>query len=299
MRVIRVTVAGALAAAGCVVAAGCTSTTEGRPAQAGSSTSSAAPGQPADGPKVAKDVLQKMVSDQLGRNGVTPQAVDCPQDLMSQVGQKAVCAITISPVNGFQITVAVTGVNGTELNYAMSPSVSKSQLEVAVTDMVNRSTKTVPDSVSCESDLEGKVGATAFCAVTVAGATTRQGVVVRQVQGLVMEYGLLAAPGGEPAQPPGGGPQLPNGGPVLAPNGGAGGGTAGTLPKAIAEGALLAQLRQSGQAPDSASCAGDMPIAVGATLPCTAITAGRGQNYILTVSAVVNGSATFKVAPAP
>ncbi|MGH3581768.1 MAG: DUF4333 domain-containing protein, partial [Mycobacterium sp.] len=142
MRVIRVTVAGALAAAACVVAAGCTSTTEGQPAQAGSSTSSAAPGQPADGPRVAKDVLTKMVTDQLGKSGVTPQAVDCPQDLMSQVGQKAMCAVTISPVNGFQITVAVTGVNGTELNYAMSPSVSKSQLEVAVTDMVNRSTKT-------------------------------------------------------------------------------------------------------------------------------------------------------------
>ncbi len=297
MRVIRVTVAGALAAASCLAAAACTSTTEGHPAQAGPSTSSSAPGQQADGPKVAKDVLTKMVTDQLGKGGVTPQAVDCPQDLMSQVGQKAVCAITISPVNGFQITVTVTGVNGTELNYAMSPSVSKSQLEVAVSDMINRSTKTVPDSVSCESDLDGKVGATASCAVTVAGATTQQAVVVRQVQGLVMEYGLLAAPGGDPAQPPGGGPQLPGGGPVLAPNGGAGG-TGGTLPKAIAEGALLAQLRQSGQAPDSASCAGDMPIAVGATLPCTAITAGRGQNYVLTVSSVVNGSATFKVTPA-
>lgn len=293
VRVIRVTAAAALA--GCVVATACTSTTNGHLAgsPSASGTSTAAP----SGPRVDKDALKKVVADQLTRSGVTPQAVDCPQDLIGEVGQKARCDIAISPVNNFQVVVAVIGVKGTEVNYAMTPSVSKSQLEISVLDMVKRSSGSAPDSVTCESDLDGTVGATAACDVTVAGATTRQSVVVKQVQGLAMDYGLVSAPGSDPAQPPAGGaPQAPNGGPVLAPNGGMAPGA--TLPKAVAEGALLAQLRQKGETPDSASCAGDIPITVGATLPCTAVTAGRGQNYILTVASIVNGSATFKVLPA-
>jgi hypothetical protein len=296
VRVIRVTGAGIAAVATCAVIAACTSTVPGQPAASGTqTTTSGAPGQPASGPRVAKEALQKVVVDQLARSGVTPQSVACPQDLIGQVGQSVRCDVTVSAVNSFQIAIAVTGVKGSEVNYAMTPSVSQSQLAVSVADMVNRSTQTAPDAVTCESDLDGRVGATAYCNVTVAGAATRQAVVVTKVQGLAMDYGLAAAQGSDPAQPPTGTPPPgPGGGPVLAPNGGLG----ATLPKAVAEGALLAQLRQTGQAPDSASCAGDMPISVGATLPCTAVTAGRGQNYLLVVASVVNGSATFKVLPA-
>lgn len=279
---------GVLVVVGCIGLAACNSTTPGHPSQAtttadasGAPSASESPTPPPNGPRVAKEALQKMVTDQLAQSGVTPQSVVCLQELIGQVGQTARCDVTITAVNSFEPVISVTGVNGSQVNYAMVPSVNKTQLEAAVTDMITRSTHTAPDSVSCESGLDGKVGAVAYCNVTTAGATARQAVAVSQVQGLSMNYGL-AQPGGAPPPAPGGG-----------------GGAAGqTLPKSVAEGALLAQLRHNGQNPDSANCAGDLAVQVGATLPCTAVTAGQSQNYLLTISAVVNGNITFKVQPA-
>lgn len=223
-----------------------------------------------------------MVIAKLGESNMTPQSVDCQQDLIGQIGQTAICDVTITPVNSFELTITVTGVNRGDINYQMVPSVNKAQLEASVADMILRSTKTAADSVSCESGLEGKVGAIAFCNVTTAGATNRQAVAVTAVVGLSMTYGLA-----QPSNAP-------------APGPGAGNTPAGqTLPKAVAEGALIAQLKHNGGNPDSATCAGDLAVSVGATLPCTAVTAGQPQNYILTVAAIVNGNITFKVAPAP
>jgi hypothetical protein len=291
MRAMRPVTVGVLVLAGGIGLAACTNTTAGHPSDAGGGTPISGPSDtivrpstPAKGPRVAKEALQKMVTDQLAKSGVTPDSVDCQQDLIGQVGQSARCDVTVTPVNSFEPIITVTGVNGSNIDYAMVPSVNKSQLEIAVKGMITRSTNAAPDSVSCESGLDGKVGATALCNVTTAGATTRQAVAVTQVQGLSMNYGL-AQPGSAPGQAPGPGPATS-------------GGPAQTLPKSVAEGALLAQLRHNGQSPDSATCASDMVVQVGATLPCTAVTAGQSQDYVLTVSAVVNGNITFKVAPA-
>lgn len=287
MRAMRPVNVGVLVLAGCLGLAACTNTTAGRPSQTasgspllGPSDTVVRPTDPGTGPRVAKAALAKMITDQLAKSGVTPQSVECPEDLIGQIGQSARCDVSITPVNSFEPIITVTGVNGSDINYAMVPSVNKSQLEIAVKDMITRSTNTAPDSVSCETGLDGKAGATAFCNVTTAGATARQAVSVSEVHGLSMNYGLAQANG--------------------APNAGAAPGGPGgqTLPKAVAEGALMAQLRHNGQNPDSATCAGDMVVQVGATLPCTAVTAGQSQNYVLTVSAVVNGNITFKVSPA-
>ena len=285
MRAMRPVNVGVLVLAGCLGLAACTNTTAGHPSDAGAgspilgpSDTVVRPNNPAHGPRVVKEALQKMVTDQLAKSGVTPQSVQCQQDLIGQIGQSARCDVTVTPVNSFEPIITVTGVDGSNINYAMVPSVNKSQLETAVADMIARSTKTAPDSVSCDSGLDGKVGATAFCNVSTAGTTNRQAVTVSQVQGLSMNYGL-AQPGSAPGSAPGNGP-------------------AQTLPKSVAEGALMAQLRHNGENPDSATCAGDMVVQVGATLPCTAVTAGQSQNYVLTVSAVVNGNITFKVSPA-
>jgi len=271
---------GALVVAGGIALSGCARTTSGHPNQAnGTSTvegpsDTIVPGTPANGPRVAKVALEKMVTEQLAHSGVTPQSVVCLEDLVGQIGQTARCDVTVTPVNSFEPIITVTGVKGTNIDYAMVPSVNKDQLATSVTDMITRSTKTAPDSVSCETGLEGKVGAVAYCNVTAAGATNRQAVAVSQVQGLSMNYGLAqpnGVPGGAPGQ---------------------------TLPKSVAEGALMAQLRHTGQNPDSASCAGDLTVQVGATMPCTAVTSGQSQNYILTVASIVNGNITFNIAPA-
>ncbi|MCX2711111.1 DUF4333 domain-containing protein [Mycolicibacterium sp. J2] len=268
-----------MVATGGAAVTGCTTTIAGHPgpnaAPTAPATSSAA-GTP-DGPRVSAAALQKMVTDQLTAAGVTPQRVDCPQDLLGRVGQTARCDVTVTAVNSFEPIISVTAVDGTQISYAMTPSVTAGQLQVAVADMVGRSTTTAPEAVSCESGLAGTVGATAYCAVTVGGVATRQAVAVTRVQGLSMEYRLVpestagAAPAVEPGQ---------------------------VLPKAVAEGALLAQLRQSGQNADSASCLGDLRIAVDATMACVAVTGGQPRDYVLAVASVANGSVTFKVTPA-
>jgi hypothetical protein len=279
---------GILILAGCVGLAACTNTTAGHPSDGssgspilGPSDTMVRPGTPFKGPRVTVEALQKIVTDQLVQHGGTPQSVVCQQDLIGQLGQSTRCDVTVTPGNSFEPIITVIGVNGSNINYVMVPSVNKGQLETAVANMITRSTKTAPDSVSCESGLDGKVGATAFCDVTTAGTTIRQAVAVNRVQGLSMNYGLVqpgSAPGRDAVPVPGNG-------------------RAQTLPKSVAEGALMAQLRHTGQHPDSATCAGDMVVQVGATLPCTAVTAGQSQNYVLTISAVVNGNITFNVAP--
>jgi len=55
--------------------------------------------------------------------------------------------------------------------------------------MAATSSKTPVDSVSCESGLDGKVGAQAYCDVTAGGATTRRTIEVSSVSGLSMKYG--------------------------------------------------------------------------------------------------------------
>jgi uncharacterized protein DUF4333 len=214
-----------------------------------------------DAPKVSKDALQSDISQRLTTAGQTPQSVTCPDDLIGQLGQSVHCDVTMSPANSFEPIITVTGLEGTKVNYDVTPSVSKSQLEASVSQMVARSTKSTPDSVTCQSGLDGKVGAVAYCDVSAGGASTRRTVTVDDVSGLSLKYGLI---------------------PVLA--------------EAVAASSLIFQLRQTGQHPDTANCAGDLEGKVGNTVECTAVTAGQPQTYVLTVTAVHGDNITYKYA---
>jgi hypothetical protein len=214
-----------------------------------------------DAPKVSKDALQSDISQRLTSAGQTPQSVTCPNDLIGQLGQSVRCDVTMSPTNGFEPIITVTGLEGTKVDYDVTPSVSKSQLQASVSAMVAKSTKTAPDSVSCQSGLEGKVGAVAYCDVSASGASTRRTVTVAEVSGLSLKYGLV---------------------PILA--------------QAVAAASLIFQLRQTGQHPDTATCAGDLEGKVGNTVECTSGTAGQTQTYVLTVTAVQGDNITYKYA---
>ena len=220
------------------------------------------PDQSSSAPKVSKADLQKDISQRLTAAGQTPQSVTCQDDLIGQLGQSVRCDVTMDPTNSFEPIVTVTGLEGSKVNYDVSPSVAKTQLETSVTRMVTSSTKAMPDSVSCESGLEGKVGAVAYCNVTAHGTTSKRTVVVSQVSGLSMKYGLI---------------------PMLA--------------QPVVASSLVFQLRQIGQHPDNATCAGDLEGIVGNTVECTATTGGQQQSYILTVTAVQGDNITYKYAP--
>ena len=240
-------------AAVCTTLSGCTITI-GHPNQSNQSSA----------PTVSKDDLQKDISQRLATAGQTPESVTCQGDLVGQLGQIARCDVTMGPANSFEPVVTVTGLEGSKVDYDVAPSVSKAQLEAAVTHMLTSAGPAAPDSVSCQSGLDGKVGAVALCDVTAGGVPTRRTAVVTEVSGLSMKYGLI---------------------PVLS--------------KAVAEASLLFQLRQTGQHPDSATCPGDLEGRPGTTLECTTVTAGQTQTYILTVTAVQGDNITYKFALKP
>ncbi|MDT7765423.1 MAG: hypothetical protein QOC63_4843 [Mycobacterium sp.] len=209
-------------------------------------------------PTVSKDALQKDISQRLSTAGQSAQSVTCQNDLVGQLGQITRCDVTMGPANSFEPIVTVTGLEGTKVDYDITPSVSKSQVEASVAQLVTNITKTTPDSVSCQSGVDGKVGAVAYCDVVTKGTTTRRTVEVSEVSGLSMKYGLI---------------------PLL------------TQP--MLNESLALQLRQTGQNPESVSCANELEGKVGNTVECITVTAGQQQTYVLAVTAVHGESITF------
>jgi uncharacterized protein DUF4333 len=212
-------------------------------------------------PKVSKETLQQDISQRLTSAGQTAQSVTCADDLVGQLGQIVRCDATMGPANSFEPVVTVTGLEGSKVDYDVTPSVAKTQLEAAVSQMVANSAKKQPDSVSCQSGLDGKVGAVAYCNVVTNGVPSRRTAVVSEVTGLSMKYGLI---------------------PVLA--------------QPVLAASLQFQLNQIGKHTDTATCASDLEGAVGNTVECTTVTAGVPQTYVLTVTAVQGQSITFKYA---
>ena len=110
----------------------------------------------------------------------------CNEDLVGEVGKTTRCEVVMSATNSFEPVISVTGVDGSAINYEMSPAVSKEQLEKAVSRLVIDASREPVASVSCESGLEGTVSATAHCDVDTGGVKLRRTVEVNSVDGLMM-----------------------------------------------------------------------------------------------------------------
>ena len=87
---------------------------------------------------VSKDALQTDIANRLAKAGEQPQSVTCKEDLIGEVGKTARCDVVMSPTNSFEPVITVTGVDGSTINYEMSPALSKEQLEKAVSRLVDR-----------------------------------------------------------------------------------------------------------------------------------------------------------------
>jgi hypothetical protein len=140
-------------------------------------------------PTVAGNALQAEIADRLTKAGEHPESVTCGEDLIGEVGQTARCEVVMTPTNSFQPVVTVTGVDGGTIDYEMTPAVSREQLDTAVRRLVTAAGVTV-DAVACESGLDGKIGAVAYCDVTVGGVAVRRTVAVNSVDGLMMNFDL-------------------------------------------------------------------------------------------------------------
>jgi Domain of unknown function (DUF4333) len=216
-------------------------------------------------PAVAKDALQTDIAGRLAKAGEQPQSVTCKEDLVGVVGKTTRCEVVVSPTNSFEPVITVTGVDGSSINYEMRPAVSKEQLEKAVSRLVAGAARQQVTSVSCQSGLEGKVGATAQCDVDAGGAKLRRTVEVSSVEGLMMNFDVV---------------------PVLTK-------------EEVASSLLDEFERQLGRRPDSAQCAGNLEGRVGNTVECTVVTGSDTASFTLTVTTVRGGGINYSYAPRP
>jgi hypothetical protein len=216
-------------------------------------------------PSVGKDALQTDIAARLAKAGEQPQSVTCREDLIGEVGKTTRCEVVMSPTNSFEPVITVTGVDGSAINYEMTPAVSKEQLEKAVSRLVTDAARTQVASVSCESGLEGKVGVTAHCDVDAGGVTLRRTVEVNSVEGLMMNFDVV---------------------PVLTK-------------EEVASSLLDEFERQLGRRPDSAQCSDNLEGKAGSTVDCTVVTGSDTASFTLTVTTVSGGSINYSYAPRP
>jgi hypothetical protein len=119
--------------------------------------------------------------------------------------------------------------------------------------------------VSCESGLDGKVGATARCQVDSGGLKILRTVEVGSVEGLMMNFDVV---------------------PVLTK-------------EEVAISLLDEFERQSGRRPDSAECTGNLEGKPGTTVDCTVVSGSDTASFTLTVTRVSGGSIKYSYAPRP
>ena len=216
-------------------------------------------------PAVGKDALQTDIAARLAKAGEKPQSVTCNEDLVGVIGKTTRCDVVMSATNTFEPVITVTGVDGSAINYEMRPAVSKEQLEKAVSRLVAEAAGAQATSVSCESGLEGEVGATAHCDVDAGGVKLRRTVEVNTIEGLMMNFDLV---------------------PVLTK-------------EEVATSLLDEFERQLGRRPDSAQCAGSLEGKEGNTVDCTVVFGPDTRSFTLTVTTVSGGSIDYSYAPRP
>jgi hypothetical protein len=216
-------------------------------------------------PAVGKDALQADIANRLAKAGEQPQSVTCKEDLLGEVGKTAHCEVVMSPTNSFEPVITVTGVDGSTINYEMTPALSKEHLEKAVSRLVADASHAAVASVSCESGLDGKVGATAHCDVDSGGLKLRRTIEVSSVEGLMMNFDVV---------------------PVLTE-------------EEVANSLLDDFEKQLGRRPDSAQCTGNLEGKPGNTVDCTVATGSDIAKFTLTVTTVSGGSIKYSYVPRP
>jgi hypothetical protein len=145
-------------------------------------------------PRVAKRALQEDIAGRLAGAGEKPESVTCNQDLIGEVGTTVRCEVVISPSNRFEPIITVTGVDGAAIDYDMTPAVSRSQLESVVLRLVADAGTVDVKAVSCDTGIEGTVGAVAHCDVDAGNLRSRRTVEVSGVNGLMMKLEVVPLP---------------------------------------------------------------------------------------------------------
>jgi hypothetical protein len=141
-------------------------------------------------PRVSRTALQEDIAHRLADAGKMPESVTCKQDLVGEVGATARCDVVVSATNNFEPIVTVTALDGSAVDYEMMPAVSRRQLEGVVARLIAHAGTRGVKAVSCESGIEGRVGAVVNCDVEAVGLLARRIIRVSAVNGLMMDLDL-------------------------------------------------------------------------------------------------------------
>lgn len=207
---------------------------------------------------VSAEDLQKKVTDQLTAAGNAPKSVTCDGELVAEVGKSAMCDAVFSDVNSVQAKVTVTAVQGSELSFELSPSLTKEQLEKAISAMGDT------QSATCESGLDGAVGATAKCEVTVNGVVSKSVAEVDGIDGLQLDLGVI---------------------PVV--------------PKEKVQEVLMQKLNADGSPAETVECVDDAMAKAGTFVECVAVTGDQKKGYEVTVTTIEGDNVDVEYKDAP
>lgn len=139
-------------------------------------------------PTVSKADLEKDITQRLADADQKPQSVTCSGDLEGVVGKTTTCEVVLSDTNAIEPVVEVTKVDGTTVNYEMTPALSQEQLEKAVANLVTETAGDDVTGVTCDGGLEGTEGTETNCSMQLGGEPLDTVVTVTTVDGLMMNF---------------------------------------------------------------------------------------------------------------
>ena len=210
-------------------------------------------------PAVSASALQQDLTDRLTKAGMTFESVTCNDDLVAEVGKTAGCDVKFSDTNDIEAVFTATKVDGRDVDFDISPAMTKDQLQRAVAQISSTPT------VTCDSGVDGTVGAMANCEVTADGVTTKRIAEVTGVDPAVLGLELSV---------------------VLI------------LDKQQVEDIVAQEMQtDSGQAPDSVDCVEDVVAKEGTVVDCAVTSDGQTQAYDVTVTSVEGETVNFDVVP--
>jgi len=206
--------------------------------------------------KTAKSVsaaeLQTNLTERLSSAGSPPETVTCKSDLDGETGKNARCDVVFSDTNSLEAIVTVTGVEDSQINYEMAPAMTREQVEKAVTALSSA------QSAVCQAGLDGTVGTTTNCELTLDGETADRIVEVADVDparlGIELSVFML-------------------------------------LPREQVQEVLMQKLSSDGTPVETVECLEDVASKAGSTVECVAVTGDQQQGYDVTIVEAAGGTA--------
>lgn len=170
----------ALVAAGLLSLAlsGCSGKSDTKAATSGASSAASSAAAAASTPSMSAADLQKSLTARIS-SSTPPQSVTCAGDLTGVIGKTQSCEVVVNDTTSVQANVTVTKVNGANIDYEFTPAMTQGQLEKAFSAKAQA-------QVACDGGLDGKIGSSTTCHVTLNGTTDDATVTVSKVQGLYM-----------------------------------------------------------------------------------------------------------------